>query len=117
MTDEKSGLRGVAGHGYVARVSYRGSKAMPASLFDAAARKRTVSLTINTDLYAKTKAAGINASRVAEQALAEALRRNQAEVLREEIRRDQQALARYVAEHGDPAAELREMFEPPCDAT
>jgi post-segregation antitoxin (ccd killing protein) len=89
---------------------------MPAALFDAAARKRTVSLTINGDLYARTKAAGINASRVAEAALAEALRRRQAEVLRGEIRRDQRALARYVAEHGDPAAELREMFEPSSDA-
>ncbi|HEY7576097.1 MAG TPA: type II toxin-antitoxin system CcdA family antitoxin [Acetobacteraceae bacterium] len=85
-------------------------------MFDAAARKRTVSLTINGDLYARTKAAGINASRVAEEALAEALRRQQAEVLRDEIRRDQRALARYVAEYGDPAAELREMFEPPSDA-
>jgi post-segregation antitoxin (ccd killing protein) len=63
-------------------------------LFDADARKRTVSLTINSDLYAKTKAVGINASHVAEEALADALRARQAEVLREEIRRDQQALAR-----------------------
>jgi post-segregation antitoxin (ccd killing protein) len=90
---------------------------MPSALFDATARKRTVSLTVNGDLYTKVKAAGINASRVAEEALADALRRRQAEVLRDEIRRDQRALARYVAEHGDPAAELREMFEPPCDAT
>jgi post-segregation antitoxin (ccd killing protein) len=90
---------------------------MPSALFDATARKRTVSLTVNGDLYTKVKAAGINASRVAEEALADALRRRQAEVLQDEIRRDQRALARYVAEHGDPAAELREMFEPPCDAT
>jgi post-segregation antitoxin (ccd killing protein) len=89
---------------------------MPTALFDAAARKRTVSLTINSDLYAKTKAAGINASRVAEEALADALRTKQAEVLRGEIRRDQQALARYVAEHGDPVAELHEMFESSSDA-
>jgi post-segregation antitoxin (ccd killing protein) len=90
---------------------------MPSALFDATARKRTVSLTVNGDLYTKAKAAGINVSRVAEEALADALRRRQAEVLQDEIRRDQRALARYVAEHGDPAAELREMFEPPCDAT
>jgi post-segregation antitoxin (ccd killing protein) len=89
---------------------------MRIALFDAAARKRTVSLTINSDLYAKTKAAGINASRVAEEALADALRTRQAEMLRDEIRRDQLALARYVAEHGDPVTELREMFEPPSDA-
>ncbi|HEX4170964.1 MAG TPA: type II toxin-antitoxin system CcdA family antitoxin [Acetobacteraceae bacterium] len=89
---------------------------MPTALFDAAARKRTVSLTINQDLYAKAKAAGINVSRVAEEAIAAALRTKQAEVLRDEIRRDQQALARYVAEHGDPVAELRDMFERPPDA-
>jgi post-segregation antitoxin (ccd killing protein) len=89
---------------------------MFSALFDATARKRTVSLTVNSDLYAKTKAAGINASRVAEEALAEALRARQAAILRDEIRRDQAALARYVAEHGDPVAELREMFEPSSDA-
>jgi post-segregation antitoxin (ccd killing protein) len=89
---------------------------MASALFDAAARKRTVSLTINADLYAKTKAAGINASRIAEEALAAALRARQAQVLRGEIRRDQEALARYMAEHGDPAAELREMFESSSDA-
>jgi hypothetical protein len=32
-------------------------------------------------------------------------------VLRNGIRPDREALARYVAAHGDPAAELREMFE------
>ena len=89
---------------------------MASALFDVAARKRTVSLTINADLYARSKAAGINASRVAEAALAAALRAREAEVLRDEIRRDQEALARYVEEHGDPAAELREMFEPSTDA-
>jgi post-segregation antitoxin (ccd killing protein) len=85
---------------------------MQLPLFDAGARKRTVSLTVNSDLYAKTRAAGINASRVAEEALAQALRQKLAEALRDEIRQDREALARYVADHGDPAAELREMFEP-----
>ena len=86
---------------------------MSSALFDRAARKRTVSLTVNSDLYAKSKAAGINASRVAEQALSEALLEARRAVLRREIQQDRDALARYVAEHGDPAAELREMFEPP----
>jgi post-segregation antitoxin (ccd killing protein) len=85
---------------------------MQLPLFDAGARKRTVSLTVNSDLYARTRAAGINASRVAEEALAQALRQKLAEALRDEIRQDREALARYVADHGDPAAELREMFEP-----
>jgi antitoxin CcdA len=86
---------------------------MPSALFDPGARKRTVSLTINSDLYARSKAAGINASRVAETALTEALWEAQRAVLRREIAQDRDALARYVAEHGDPAAELKEMFEPP----
>lgn len=89
---------------------------MASALFDVAARKRTVSLTINADLYAKSRAAGINASRVAEEALAAALRARQAKLLRDEIRRDQEALAQYVDEHGDPAAELRDMLEPSSDA-
>jgi len=89
---------------------------MQNTLYDGAARKRTVSLTLNSDLYAKVRAAGMNASRIAEAALAEALRTREAEVLRAEIRQDMQALADYIAEHGDPAAELRELFDPP-DAT
>lgn len=44
-------------------------------------------------------------------ALAEALREKQADLLRAEIGRDMAALADYVAAHGDPAAELREMFD------
>jgi post-segregation antitoxin (ccd killing protein) len=41
--------------------------------YDRGARKRTVSLTLNADLYAKPKGAGINLSKVAEEALAQAL--------------------------------------------
>lgn len=85
-------------------------------LFEARARKRTVSLTINSDLYAKSRATGINASRLAEEALAQALRDKETEILRQEIRRDREALANYVSEQGDPAAELREMFEQSPDA-
>jgi antitoxin CcdA len=88
---------------------------MEATEFDARARKRTVSLTLNGDLYAKAKAAGINASRVAEAALAQALKARRAELLSAEIQQDREALARYVAHHGDPAAELHELFPP--DAT
>jgi post-segregation antitoxin (ccd killing protein) len=83
---------------------------MQTPLFDQTARRQTVSLTVNSDLYAKTRAVGINASRVAEAALAHALREKQAELLRADIARDMTALAEYVAAHGDPAAELREMF-------
>ena len=51
-------------------------------LDDARARKRTVSLTINGDLYARVRAAGMNASRIAEAALAEALKAHAREALR-----------------------------------
>src|SRR5690606_11847938 len=49
------------------------------STYDHSARKRTVSLTLNGDLYAKAKELGINASRVAEEALAAELTRVLAE--------------------------------------
>jgi post-segregation antitoxin (ccd killing protein) len=86
---------------------------MDAASYDIAARKRTVSLTLNSDLYAKVRAAGMNASRIAESALAQALKAREAELLRGEIRQDMKALADYIAEHGDPAAELRELFDTP----
>jgi len=85
---------------------------MRADLFDTDARKQTVSLTINSDLLARTRALGIDASRVAEAALARASReaggtpacRNP---------QDMAIVTDYVAAHGDPAAELREMFGAP----
>jgi hypothetical protein len=40
--------------------------------YDPDAPKRTVSLTVNSDLYARAKKLGLNASRIAEQALADA---------------------------------------------
>jgi len=39
-------------------------------LFEPKAPKQTVSITLNSDLYAKAKSMGINASKVAEEALA-----------------------------------------------
>jgi antitoxin CcdA len=82
-------------------------------IYDARARKRTVSLTLNGDLYARVRAAGMNVSRIAEAALSEALKAHARDKLREEIRQDVRALAAYIEEHGDPVAELREMFDPP----
>ena len=43
--------------------------------YDPKAAKRTVSLTINSDLYAQAKKLGINASQVAEQALIQEVER------------------------------------------
>ncbi len=40
-------------------------------LHDLKAGKQTVSITLNSDLYAKAKSLGINASKVAEEAIAQ----------------------------------------------
>jgi len=85
-------------------------------LFDPAARKRTVSLTLNGDLYAKAKARGINASQVAEAALAEALAAREAEEIRADIEKDLAAYNAYVDKHGSPAEMLRDHLADRDDA-
>jgi antitoxin CcdA len=79
-------------------------------LFDPNARRKTVSLTINADLLEKVRAAGINASRTAEAALAEALNEHWRTQLRAEIAQDFRVLEAYIDKYGDPSAELRDMF-------
>jgi len=64
------------------------------------AAKRTVSLTINSDLYAQAKELGINASQVAEEALGEQVARRKAEQVRAEIQQDLEAANAYMAKHG-----------------
>lgn len=82
-------------------------------LFDRSARKLPVSLSINSDLYARAQALGIDASQVAEDALARALAARATDQIRAEIRRDMEALTEYVAKHGDPGVAYRAMFGPP----
>lgn len=79
--------------------------------FDRRAKKRTVSLTLNSDLYTKAKAAGVNASKVAERALEQALAEQVAERARAEIRQDLDAYNKYVAEHGSPVAMSRAHYD------
>jgi antitoxin CcdA len=86
---------------------------MTETLFDRSARKQSVSLSINGDLYARAQASGIDASRVAEEALARALAARATDQIRAEIRQDMEALTEYVAKHGDPGAAYRAMFGPP----
>jgi post-segregation antitoxin (ccd killing protein) len=74
------------------------------ALFDPGARKRTVGLTLNADLYAKAKSSGINLSKIAEEALEQRL----AEQAKADIDRDLQALNAFVAIHGSFAAMVRE---------
>ncbi len=86
---------------------------MNETLFDRSARKLSVRLSINSDLYARARASGIDASRVAEEALARALAARASDLIRAEIRQEMEALTEYVAEHGDPGAAYRAMFGPP----
>lgn len=67
---------------------------------DVKAPKQTVSLTINSDLYAQAKRLGINASQVAEEALIEQVARRKAEQIRAEIRQDLEAVDAYAAKYG-----------------
>ena len=83
---------------------------MRTSLYDAGARKRTVSLTLNADLYAKARAAGINLSKIAEEALAHALAQHLAEQVRADIRQDLCALNAFVEAHGSFAEMVREHY-------
>ena len=86
------------------------------SLFDRTAKKRTISLTINGDLYAKAKLLGINASQVTEDALAEALAIRVSEKIRAEIQQDLTAYNAYIEGHGSPAEMLRDDLAQDDDA-
>ncbi len=86
-------------------------------VYDAKAAKRTVSLTINSDLYVRAKRLGINASQIAEEALGQEVARRQAERLKEEVRTDLEALDAYEAAHGSFAAMAREHYQPAGDET
>ena len=80
-------------------------------LFDPAAPKQTVSLTLNSDLYAKAKSAGINASRVAEEAVASEYAALHAASLAAEINQDMRAAEKYEKEHGSFSELLQEHYE------
>ena len=79
-------------------------------LFDPRAKKQTVSLSVNSDLFSKVKSAGINASRVAEEALARALAERTTAALEAEVRQDLEAYNAYVAENGSFAEMAREHY-------
>ncbi len=68
---------------------------MRSPVYNLKAAKQTVSLTINSDLYAQAKRLEINASQVAEEALGQEVARRKAEQLKEEVRRDLEALDAY----------------------
>ena len=69
-------------------------------LFEPKAAKQTVSITLNSDLYAKSKSLGINTSKVAEEALAREYAQRLSEALSAELKQDLAALDRYSDQHG-----------------
>lgn len=88
---------------------------MRPSPYDLKAAKQTVSLTINSDLYAQAKRLGINTSQLAEEALAHEVARCTAQRLREEVRKDLEALDEYEAKHGSFAEMVRQHYESNTD--
>jgi post-segregation antitoxin (ccd killing protein) len=85
-------------------------------LFEPKAAKKTVSITLNSDLYAKAKSLGINTSRVAEEALAHEYARRRSEALIAELRQDLAAVERYAEQHGSFADLVREHYAREDDA-
>lgn len=79
--------------------------------YDMKASKQTVSVTLNSDLYAQAKALGINASQVAEEALSYAVAKVRAEQIKAEIRKDLEALDAYESKHGSFVAMVREHYQ------
>jgi antitoxin CcdA len=80
-------------------------------------RKRTVSLTIDPRLYAEARSLGVNASRIAEEALTGEVARRRAEALAAEIRLDLEAANAYVDKNGSFADLAREQFADSGDET
>jgi post-segregation antitoxin (ccd killing protein) len=80
-------------------------------LFDSKATKQTVSITLNSDLYAKAKAAGINTSRVAEEALASKYAELSREAILAELRQGLAAVEAYAEQHGSFPELVRKHYE------
>jgi post-segregation antitoxin (ccd killing protein) len=80
-------------------------------LFDPKAVKRTVSITLNSDLYVKAKSLGMNISKVAEEALASKYTERSSEALMAELRLGLAAVESYADQHGSFAELVREHYE------
>jgi post-segregation antitoxin (ccd killing protein) len=85
---------------------------MRTPLYDLAARRRTVSVTLNADLVARSAAHGINISRVAEAALAAAFEAAEKGKILRELQEDAAWVDDFVATHGYPFPESMAMFMP-----
>jgi post-segregation antitoxin (ccd killing protein) len=89
---------------------------MRTPLYGVNARRKTVSVTLNSDLVAKASALGINISRTAETALIEAFEAVEKERIREEIREAARIVDEYVAIHGMPFDDWANEGPPADDA-
>jgi post-segregation antitoxin (ccd killing protein) len=72
------------------------------------AKRKTVSLTINEDLHAKAKQAGLNESRLAEQAIAVALEAHMEAELHKTLSAEIEGYAEFAEREGRFAEKLRE---------
>lgn len=79
--------------------------------------KRTVSLTIDSDLYRQAKELNVNVSGVAEEALANEVARRRPETIAAQIRLDLTAANEYVENNGSFADLAREHFASDDDAS
>jgi antitoxin CcdA len=84
-------------------------------LYDHTAKRKTVSVTLNADLVARSSAHGINISRVAEAALAAAFEEAEKAKIREEIREAARFTDEIVRKYGHPFPESRAMLMPDDD--
>ena len=80
-------------------------------LFDPKAAKQTVSITLNCDLYAKAKSVVINASPVAEEALAIRYAERRRQALLADVQQDLAAAESYAEQHRSFADFVREHYE------
>jgi post-segregation antitoxin (ccd killing protein) len=80
-------------------------------LFEPKAPKQTVSVTLNSDLYAKAKSAGINTSKVAEEALATKYAELCSEALLAELREGLAAVDSYAEQHGSFSELVHKHYE------
>jgi antitoxin CcdA len=83
---------------------------MRTPLYDPNARKKTVSVTINANLWDKARAAGLNLSEIAETAIGTAFVARAKATIQAEIERDLEAYNAFVEEHGSFADAVREHY-------
>ena len=75
---------------------------MRTPLYDVNARRKTVSITLNSDLVAKASALGINISRTAENAIIQTFEAAEKARIREELLQAARITDELVRQHGIP---------------